>query len=65
MVCVILLLRDTLLVLEVLFLRLLGLKQRDHMVVVPGRVMVMCYMTKDPVPEVLFPTSLADHNFLW
>jgi hypothetical protein len=30
----------------------------------PGGVLVMCYMAKDPVLEVLVPTSLVDHIFL-
>jgi hypothetical protein len=33
-------------------------------VVVPGGVLVVCYLTKDPMPVVLVPTSLADHNSL-
>jgi hypothetical protein len=48
----------------VLYLLLLGLRQRDHMVVVLGRVQVVCHMAKDPVAAALVLTSPADHNFL-
>jgi hypothetical protein len=33
-------------------------------VVVPGKVLVMSHMAKDPVAEALVLTSPADHNFL-
>jgi len=59
-------LRGALLGLGVLCLEVLGLKLRDHVVVVvPGVVNVMINMTLDPVTEAsLFrPTLLADHVF--
>jgi hypothetical protein len=31
--------------------------------VVPGGVLVVCHMVKDPVAVVLVLTSLAEHNF--
>jgi hypothetical protein len=33
------------------------------MVVVPGEVLVMCHMAKDPVAVALVLTSPVDHNF--
>jgi multisubunit Na+/H+ antiporter MnhC subunit len=48
----------------VLCLLLLGHRWRGHVVVVPGGVLVMCQMAKDPVAVVLVLTSLADHSFL-
>jgi hypothetical protein len=48
----------------VLCLLLLGLRQRDHRVVVPDEVLVVCHMAKDIVLVALVPTSLADHGFL-
>jgi hypothetical protein len=48
----------------VLCLLLLGLRQRDHVVVVPGGVLVMCHMAKDPMVEALVLTFQVDHNFL-
>jgi hypothetical protein len=56
--------RDVLRGLEVLCLLLLGLRRRDHVVVVLGGVLVVCHMAKDPVAVVLVPPSLADHSFL-
>jgi hypothetical protein len=29
----------------------------------PGEVLVMCHMAKDPMDEALVLTSLADHDF--
>jgi hypothetical protein len=49
MVYVILLLKDALLGLEVLFLRFLSLRQWDHMMVVPYGVLVVFHMAKDPM----------------
>jgi hypothetical protein len=52
--------------LEVFCLRLLGLKQQDHMVVKADRVLAMSRMTKDLVAETLVAmalASLADHCF--
>jgi hypothetical protein len=63
MVFMIFLFEDVLRCLEVLCLLLLGLRQRYHMVVMPGGVLVMCHMAKDPVKVALILTSLADHNF--
>jgi hypothetical protein len=34
-------------------------------VVVPGGVLIMCHMAKDPLLVVLVPTSLAEHSFLF
>ena len=34
------------------------------MVVVPGGVLVMCHMAKDPMVEALVPIALSDHGFL-
>jgi hypothetical protein len=33
------------------------------MMVVPGRVLVMCHMTKDPMTEDLVSIALAGHDF--
>jgi hypothetical protein len=48
----------------VLCFLLLDLKQRDHRVVMPDGVLVLCYMAKDSVVVALVLTSPADHNFL-
>lgn len=45
--------------LEVFCLWLLGLKQQDHTVLKPDRVLVMSRMTKDPVAEALVVVALA------
>lgn len=65
-VCISLVLRGMLLGLEMFCLWLLGLKQQDHTVVKPDRVLVMSRMTKDPVAEALVAValaSLAEHCF--
>jgi hypothetical protein len=64
MVSMILLVKDVLRGLELLCLLLLCLRQRDHMVVVPSRVLVMCHMANDLVTVALVLTSPTDHNFL-
>jgi hypothetical protein len=48
----------------VVCLLLVGLRQRDHRVVVPDGLLVVCHMAKDPIGVALIPTSPADHNFL-
>jgi hypothetical protein len=48
----------------VLYLLLLGLRQRDHIVVVPGGLLVMSHMAKDSVTMALVITSPPDHSFL-
>jgi hypothetical protein len=63
MVFMLSLFRDVLRGLEVFCLWLLGLRQRDHVLVVPDEVLVVCHMAKDPVTEALVLTSPADHNF--
>jgi hypothetical protein len=50
--------------LEVLYLLLLCLSRRDHVVVVPHGVLVVCHMPNDPVAVALVLTSPADHSFL-
>jgi hypothetical protein len=60
-------LRGLLLGLEVLCLKLLGLKQQDHtlfQVVEPSEVLVMSHMAKNPMAEALGPIGLVDHDFL-
>jgi hypothetical protein len=64
MVFMLSLFRDVLRGLEVLCLLLLGLKRRDHVVVVPDGVLVVCHMAKDPVVVALYLTSPMDHRFL-
>jgi hypothetical protein len=64
MVLLIFVFEDILRGLELLCLLMLGLRQRDHRVVMPDRVLVVCDMAKDPVAVHLVLTSLADHNFL-
>jgi hypothetical protein len=44
-------------------LKVLGLRLRDHVVVVPGVVQVMINMTLDLVAVAFSPTVLADHVF--
>jgi hypothetical protein len=41
-----------------------GLRKRDHRVVMPGGVLVVCHMTKDPKAVALVLTSLAGHGLL-
>jgi hypothetical protein len=50
---------------EVQCLKALGLRLRDHVVVIPGKVQVMVNMTLDPVAVALVfsPTALADYVF--
>ena len=50
-------LKDVLRGLEVLCLLLLGLKHRDHRVVMPDRVLVVCRITKDPMVVALVLSS--------
>jgi hypothetical protein len=64
MVFMLSLFRDFMRGLEVLCLLLLDLRRRDHEVVVPGGVPVVCYMAEDPVAVALVLTSPADHRFL-
>jgi hypothetical protein len=47
---------------EVQCLKVLGLRLRDHAVVVPGEIQVMVNMTLNPVAVALFfgPTALSD-----
>ena len=56
--------RGAVLGLEVQCLKELGLRLRDHTVVVPGRVQVMIEMIMVPVAVALAFTTLADHIFL-
>jgi hypothetical protein len=57
---------DVLRGLEVLCLLLLGLRQRGHMVVMPGGVLVVCHMAKDPIIEVLvLIPQWTTVSFLW
>jgi len=55
--------RGTVLGLEVQCLKVLGLRWRDHVVVVPGVAQVMIYMTLDLATVAFSPTLLADHVF--
>ena len=50
--------------LEVQCLKELGLRWRDHEVVVPGVAQVMFNMTLDLATVAFSPTLLADHIFL-
>ena len=49
--------------LEVQCLKVLGLRLRDHTVVMPGVVQVMINMTLDLTAVAFSPTALADHVF--
>ena len=49
--------------LEVQCLKVLGLRLRDHTVVVPGVVQVVINMTLDLAAVAFSPTALADHVF--
>jgi hypothetical protein len=44
-------------------LKVLGLRLRDHMVVVPGVVQVVINMTLNLMAMAFSPTALADHVF--
>ena len=57
--------RGTVLGLEVQCLKVLGLRLRDHMVVVPSEVLVVLNMTLNPVavPLAFSPTALVEHVF--
>ena len=55
--------RGTVLGLEVQCLKVLGLRWRDHEVVVPGVAQVMINMTLDLATVAFNPTLLADHVF--
>ena len=55
--------RGVVLGLKVLCLKVLGLRWRDHAVVVPGVVQVMINMTLDLTAVAFSPTALADHVF--
>ena len=55
--------RGTVLGLEVQCLKVLGLRLRDHMVVVPGGVLVVFNMTLNLVTVASSLTTLADHIF--
>ena len=53
--------RGIVLGLEVQCLKVLGLRLRDHVVVVPGGVLVVINMTLNLVAVAFSPTTLADH----
>jgi len=55
--------RGTVLGLEVQCLKVLGLRLRDHMVVVPSEVLVVLNMTLNLVAVAFSLTALADHVF--
>ena len=55
--------RGAVLGLEVQCLKMLGLRLRDHAVVVPGMIQVMINMTLDLVVVAFSPIALADHVF--
>ena len=55
--------RDAVLGQEVLCLNVLGLRLRDHAVVVPCVVQVMINMTLHLTAVAFSPTALADHVF--
>jgi hypothetical protein len=57
MVFMIFLFKDILRGLEVICLSPLGLKHRDHRVVMPDRVLVVCRITKDPMVVALVLSS--------
>jgi hypothetical protein len=65
MVFMLSLFREVLRGLEVLCLFLLGLRRRDHVVVVPGGVLVVCHMAKDSMAMALVLTSPLDHSFFF
>jgi hypothetical protein len=48
---------------EVQCLKVVGLRLRDHAMVVPGVVQVMINMTLDLTAVAFSPTALADHVF--
>ena len=53
--------RGAVLGLEVQCLKVLGLRLRDHAVVMPGVVQLMINMTLDLATVAFSPTALADH----
>ena len=55
--------RGAVLCLEVQCLKVLGLRLRDHTVVVPGMVQVMINMILDLTAVAFRPTALAGHVF--
>ena len=55
--------RGTVLGLKVQCLKVLGLRLRDYVVVVPGGVLVMINMTLNRVAVAFGLTALADHVF--
>ena len=55
--------RGIVLGLEVQCLKVLGLRLRDHAVVVPGMVQVVINMTLDLTAVAFSPIALADHIF--
>ena len=55
--------KGTVLGLAVQCLKVLGLRLRDHVVVVPGGVLVVINMTLDLAAVAFSPTVLADHVF--
>jgi hypothetical protein len=55
--------RGTMLGLEGQSLKVLGLRLRDHVVVMPGVVQVMINMILDLMVVAFSPTVLADHVF--
>ena len=55
--------RGAVLGLEVQCLKVLGLRLRDYVVVVPGGVLVMINMTLNRVAVAFGLTALADHVF--
>jgi hypothetical protein len=56
--------KGTVLGLEVQCLKVLGLRLRDHTVVMPGVVQVEINMTLDLAAVAFSPTALVDHVFL-
>ena len=57
------LIKGAVLGLEVQCLKVLGLRLRDHAVVVPGMVQVVINMTLDLTAVAFSPIALADHIF--
>ena len=55
------LIKGAVLGLEVQCLKVLGLRLRDHEVVMPGMVQVMINMTLDLTVVTFSPIALADH----
>ena len=55
--------KGTMLGLEGHCLKVLGLRLRDHAVVVPGMVQVVINMTLDLTAVAFSPIALADHIF--